>query len=67
MRLCGNSIARFAVVQKEFGGTQVYRDYVYRDYACCDKASVLTVPSQRCGMAEKKGTQALEHEEEADG
>jgi hypothetical protein len=65
MRLCGNSIARFAVVQKEFGGTQVYRDYVYRDYvyrdyACCDKASVLTVPSQRCGMAEKKGTQALE-------
>jgi hypothetical protein len=62
-----NSIARFAVVQKGFGGTQVYRENAYRDYVACDKASVLTVPSQRCGMAEKKGTQALSQEEEADG
>src|SRR5262249_4109018 len=54
-RLCGNSIARFAVVQKEFGGTRIG----------CDKASVLTVPSQRCGMAKKKGTHAPDLEEES--
>jgi len=29
--------------------------------------AVLTVLSQRCGMAEKKGAEALETEEDSDG
>jgi len=33
----------------------------------CPKPLLLTVPSQRCGMAEKKGSHAPELEEDADG
>jgi hypothetical protein len=41
----GNSIARFALPQKDFAVA----------LSASSSASVLTVPSQRCGMAEKTG------------